>query len=135
MPWLLKVSDNSILTSFDKAQSIHNKKSNNKSDDLQKSDDPVVIQDLNNLQRSNNTLNTSKVLRWACKIPTLTTNITQSLINKTLIPTTNITRSINKKSHHKSDDLQKSDDPVIQDSDNVQRSNNTLTPKASEQTR
>jgi len=63
MPWLLKASDNSILTSFDIAQSIHNKKSNNKSDDLQKSDDSVVAQDSDNSQRSNNTLNTPKVLR------------------------------------------------------------------------
>ena len=55
MPWLSKTSDNSILTSFDIAQSIHNKKSNNKSDDLQKSDDPV-IQDSDNVQRSDNTL-------------------------------------------------------------------------------
>ena len=63
MSWLLKVSDNSILTSFDITQSIHNKKSNNKSDDLQKSDDPIVTQDSDNSQRSDNTLNTPKVPR------------------------------------------------------------------------
>lgn len=116
MPWLSKESNNSTSTSFDIAQSIHNKKSNNKSDDLQKPDDPV---DSDNSQRSDNT---PKVPKWAHKTPTPATNTTRSMICK--------------KSNNKSDDLQESDDPVvIQDSDNVQKSDNTLTPKASGRTR
>jgi len=110
MPWLSKSTDDPTSTSFNIAQSIHNKRSN-KSNDLQKSDEPVVAQDSDNSQGSNN------IPGWARKTP---------------IPTTNINKTIN----NKSNDLQKSDEPVVvQDSNNVQESDNTLTPKASRRTR
>jgi hypothetical protein len=123
MPWLSKSTDDSTSTSFNIAQSIHNKKSN-KSNDLQKSDEPVVAQDSDNSQGSNN------IPGWARKTPIPTTNINKTINNKSK------NDLLNKTINNKSNDLQKSDEPVVvQDLDNVQGSDNTLTPKASRRTR
>src|SRR5438046_8703541 len=73
--WLSKLTDDSTWTSFNIAQSIHNKRSN-KSNDLQKSDEPIVTQDSDNSQGSNN------ISGWAHKTPILTTNINKTINNK-----------------------------------------------------